>query len=102
MNSTVNTFIESKKLKLSHEKCIAIHVGKHKGSCPDLKVHKETMHRGEISKYLGDIYLSSGRSKHNILERSAKAHEILAEICTILNEVPLGNYRTEASLHLPL
>ena len=52
MSSTVNTFIESKKLKLSHEKCIAIHVGKHKGSCRDLKVHKETMPRGESSKYL--------------------------------------------------
>ena len=29
MNATVNAFIENKKLKLSHKKCSAIHVGKH-------------------------------------------------------------------------
>ena len=34
MNSTVNAFIKSKNLRLSHDKCIAIHVGKNKGSCP--------------------------------------------------------------------
>ena len=28
LNATVNAFIESKKLKLSHDKCIVIHVGK--------------------------------------------------------------------------
>ena len=100
MNSTVNAFIESKKLRLGHKKCVAIHVGKNKGSCPVLKIHEEQMHRGESSKYLGDIFHNSGKSKHNILERSTKAYAILAEIRAILNDVPLGKYRVEAGLQL--
>ena len=40
-NGTINTFIESKKLKFSKNKCYQIHIGKgHKG-CPTLKVHDE-------------------------------------------------------------
>ena len=39
INSTVNTFTESKKLTLSHKKCCVIHVGKKTGVCPTLKVH---------------------------------------------------------------
>jgi hypothetical protein len=100
MNSTVNSFIESKKLKLSHNECLAIHVGKQKGNCPDIKFHIESMHRGESSKYLGDIFHNSGKSKYNIIDRSAKAHGILAEIRAILNDVPLGKYRVEAGLNL--
>ena len=80
MNSTVNAFIASKKLKLSYDKCSAIHVGKSAGSCHDLKVHGETMHRESSTKYLGDIFHNSGRSRFNIIERSTKAYAILAEI----------------------
>ena len=58
------------------------------------------MHRGESSKYLGNIFHNSGKSKHNILERSTKAYAILAEIRAILNNVPLGKYRVEAGLQL--
>ena len=100
MNSTVNAFIESKKLRLSHGKCIAIHVGKNKGSCPTLKIHGEEMHRGDSTKYLGDIFHNSGKSKHTILERTTKAYAILSEIRAILNDVPLGKYRVEAGLQL--
>ena len=52
MNSTLNAFIESKNLRLSHKKCVAIHVGKSKGSCPELKIHEEKMHRGNSSPAL--------------------------------------------------
>lgn len=58
------------------------------------------MHRETSTKYLGDILHNSGKTKFNILERSAKAHAILAEIRAILTEVPLGKYRTEAGLQL--
>ena len=54
------------------------------------------MHRGESSKYLGDIFHNSGKSKYNIIYRSAKAHGIRA----ILNDVPLGKYRVEDGLNL--
>ena len=80
LNSTVNAFMESKKLTLSHKKCLAIHVRKYQRKFPDLKIHKETMHRGESSKYLGELFHNSGKSKYNIIERNAKAHGILAEI----------------------
>ena len=58
------------------------------------------MHRGESSKYLGDLFHSSGKSRYNILERSTKAYAILAEIIAILNDIPLGKYRVEAGLNL--
>ena len=100
MNATVNAFIESKKLRLSYDKCSAIHVGKKKGECPDLKVHMKPMHREEQTKYLGDIFHSSGKSKPNVIERIARAYAILSEIQAILSEVPLGIYRTEVGLQL--
>ena len=58
------------------------------------------MHRGDSTKYLGDIFHNSGKSKHTILERTTKAYAILAEIRAILNDVPLGKYRVEAGLQL--
>ena len=58
------------------------------------------MHIRESSKNLGDLFHSSGKSRHNILERSTKAYAIFAEIKAILNDVPLGKYRVEAGLHL--
>ena len=70
LNSTVNSFIESKKLKLSHKKCSVIHVGKNTGRCPDLEVHGETMHREDSTNYLGDLFHCSGKSKFNIIKRT--------------------------------
>ena len=55
LNTNVNAFIESKKHRLSSDKYSVIHVGKKSGNCPDLKVHKQSMHREENTKYLGDI-----------------------------------------------
>ena len=61
MNSTVNSFIESKKLRLSHDKCSAIHVGKKTKKCPELNIHMKTMHREVETKYLGDIIHCNGK-----------------------------------------
>ena len=100
MNATVNKFAESKKLKLKPSKCCVIHVGKKSQCCPDLKVHGEKMHEAESTKYLGDILHQSGKAKYNIKERQIKAYAITAEIRAILEEVPLGKYRTEIGLQL--
>ena len=100
MNATVNTFIETKKLKLKHSKCSAIHVGKKSNSCPDLKVHGQKMHREESVKYLGDIVHKSGKSKENTSERVVKANAIVAEIRAILADIPLGKYRTQVGVQL--
>ena len=77
-------------------------MGKVDRNCPDLKVHGEKMHRETSTKYLGDILHNSGKTKFNIIERSAKANAILDEICAILTNVPLGKYRTEAGLQFQL
>ena len=66
MNATVNTFEESKKLKLKHSKCCVIHVGKKSQCCPNLNVHGEKMHEAKSTKYLGDILHRSDEAKYNI------------------------------------
>ena len=43
-NAAINTFIENKKLTMGKDKCHKIHCGKRNNFCPELKVHKETMH----------------------------------------------------------
>ena len=39
MNDLVNIFIESKKLKLSKDKCCRLYNGKGHNECPELRVH---------------------------------------------------------------
>ena len=56
----VNTFIESKKLRLSHKKCVRIHVGKGHENCPALNVHESPMNETDKEKYLGDIMSKRG------------------------------------------
>ena len=100
MNSTVNTFMETKKLKLAESKCSVIHVGKPSGKCPQLKVHGQPMHQAHSLTYLGDSVHESGKIKYNLIERRAKAYAVFAEIRANLNDVPLGNYRIQTGLQL--
>ena len=99
MNATVNSFVESKKLKLKQSKCSVIHVGK-KSKCNELKVHGEKMHNTDSAVYLGDMIHKSGKSKFNINERCIKGYAIMAEIRAILQDVPLGKYKTKVGLQL--
>ena len=100
INSTVNSFIETKKLKLAEKKCSVIHVGKKCGDCPQLRVHDKKMHKASCLKYLGDTIHESGKNLINIIERRAKAYAIFAEIRAILEDLPLGKYRTKVGLQL--
>ena len=100
LNATVNAFINSKKFNLSQNKCSVIHVGKKTGSCPDSEVHGEIMHREESTDYLGDLFHASGKSKFNVIKRTAKTYAILAEIRSILTDIPLERYKTEIGLQL--
>ena len=60
MNETINTFIESKNLKLSETKCYQIHIWKgHKG-CPTLKMHDTDMKQVKSEKYLVDVVDQTG------------------------------------------
>ena len=68
----VNTFIESKNLKLSKAKCHKMHLGKEKITCPVLKVHGENMEMSTEEKYLGDILMNNGKMQKTIDDRRSK------------------------------
>ena len=75
MNSALNSFVESKKLKLKQSKWRVLHVWKN-NQCSDFRVHKEKMHKDESATYLGDIIHKSGKAVHNINEICIKAKSI--------------------------
>ena len=72
MNQLINTFIESKKLGLSKDKCYRIHIGKGHEKCPNLSVHGNVMKEAEKEKYLGDIIDSSGSIEATIENRKKR------------------------------
>ena len=104
MNSLVNSFMESKKLKLSNKKCHRIHIQNKKlkkdNKCPEIKVHESEMKSSEEERYLGDIINSSGSVKNTIEDRRNKGFGIANEIIAILDEIPLGRYKMEIGLKL--
>ena len=100
MNTTVNAFIESKKLELNPKKCAQIHIGKKCGLCPELKVHGSIVKKVEQEKYLGDIIHQNGKSNATIVERVSKGNGILTNIRAIIKDIPLGNRRVQIGLEL--
>ena len=100
MNKMVNTFIESKNLRLSKSKCFRIHIGKGHEDCPELKVHEDTMKDVKQEKYLGDVIDESGTIQATIEKRKAKGEGIISEILSIIEEIPLGKHKTEVALKL--
>ena len=99
-NELVNTFIDQKKLKLSHAKCVRIHLGKGYLNCPQLKVHEKDMKEAEKEKYLGDIVDQNGKINATIDKRVSKGEGIKAEIVSIINEIPFGKHKVEVALKL--
>ena len=93
MNKLVNTFIEKKKLKLSKYKCFRIHIGKGHEECPQLIVHQDIMKTSEREKYMGDTIDQTGTIQATIDKRKSKGDGIIAEILSIVNEIPLENIR---------
>jgi hypothetical protein len=96
----VNNFMEKKKILLSNKKCVRIHIGKDHGKCPDVKVHENTMKSADQEKYLGDIIHQDGSLKATIAQRKSKGNGIVAEILSILDEIPLGSHRVEMGMML--
>ena len=102
LNAAVNAFIESKKLSLSSSKCSKIHIGNKKSqeNCPDLKVNSVSIKCSVKEKYLGDHITNKGNSKETIKERNLRGDSILANMRAILQDIPLGNRRTQIGLIL--
>ena len=103
-NSIINSFIETKKLKLSARKCSRIHVQNKRqrktNDCPEIKVHDDIMTNSNQQKYLGDLINTSGTIRNTVEERRNKGLGIANEIIAILNEIPLGRYKMEIGLKL--
>jgi hypothetical protein len=100
INAQVNNFMEKKKIQLSIKKCVRIHIGKDHRDCPDVKVHEDNMKSGDQEKYLGDIIHQDGSLKATIAQRRSKGNGIVAEILSILDEIPLGSNKVEIGLML--
>ena len=66
-NVKVNSFIESKNLKLNVTKNQKMHIGKVNKNCPDLKVHENKMETSSEEKYLGDILTDDAKIQKKIL-----------------------------------
>ena len=102
LNAMVNAFIESKKLALSVEKCAKVHLGNKSltNTCPEHKVHSESMKNSDKEKYLGDFISKSANSKETIKSRNIRGNAVLSELRAILRDIPLGKRRTQVGLIL--
>lgn len=63
-------------------------------------VHKNPMKNVDVEIYLGEILHKNTKLHATIVERKAKAHGILANIKTIITDIPLGHRRFEIGLQL--
>ena len=54
LNTSINTFIELEKLKLSERKCSNVHIGNNIKNCQEFKVHGNQMKHSNQETYLGD------------------------------------------------
>ena len=98
MNKLVNTFIEHKNLKLSQEKSYRINIVKGHLNYPKLQVHENEMKEADAEIYLGDVIDKSGKIQATINKRLKRGEGIISEILSILSEISLGKYKTEAAL----
>ena len=87
---------------LSEIKCHTVHIGKSISGkdCSILKVQDTHMRREPTVKYLGDQINTTGSVKATIEERRGKAFGISAEILSIANSVPLGQWRIRSGIML--
>ena len=99
-NALINGFMESKKLRLSLEKCKQIHCGKNVNKCPTLQVHDKEMHKSEEERYLGDTISKTGKLRSTISKRRAKGYGIVSDILGILRDIPCGKRRIELGVQL--
>ena len=93
MNAILNSKMESKKLRLSADKCYQIHISKKKTECrTTLKVHDSTMKKVTSAVYLGDVVSESSSINATVKAREAKSIGIINQISLILKNVSLGMF----------
>ena len=103
LNVVINTFVNLNKMKLNENKCHSIHIGKVSNGhrCPELTVDGKNMKPVNSEKYLGEIIASGTRGNDvNIEKRKSKGIGIVSEILALIDEIPLGKYKTQMGLLL--
>ena len=68
VNALIQSKVQMKNLRLGHNKCFKMHIGKNKECCPLLKVEDEIMLTSDRERYLGDIISSDCKINANIEE----------------------------------
>ena len=90
-NAVINMKVESKRLRLSKDKCKHMHVSKGVNNCQsDLKVHSEDMIKVTEGSYLGDIISADGTIDKMIENRRQKGVGLCSQISGMINNVSLG------------
>ena len=92
-NAVVNMKIESKKLRLSKDKCAQLHVSKNNLDRCDtnLKVHEDQMKKVHDGAYLGDIISADGTIDKLIESRRQKGIGICSQVTGIMSS---ANHKT--------
>ena len=101
LNAMINAKMETKKLRLSDDKCFKIHICKGSTDCPQsLKVHQSNMKNVVQATYLGDVLSENGSIDETISQRGQKATGITSQINSMLNSITLGSYHYDIALVL--
>ena len=101
LNAIINAKIESKKLRLSEQKCFKIHMCKKTEKCDQiLKVHERDMKTVSQATYLGDIISDKGTIDETVAQRCQKAIGIITQISSLLSSISLGNFHFDIAMVL--
>ena len=77
MNAILNTKIESKKLRLSKDKCFQMHISKKVSDCnTTLKVHGSAMKKVKNAVYLAEVVSELGTIDETLKLRELKSISI--------------------------
>ena len=102
LNAIINVKMESKKLRLSKDKCYKLHINKKKDSkCSIiLKTHEDTIKNVKSATYLGDILNEDGTIDETIKSRKDKSIGRISQIVSIISSISLGMFYMDISLIL--
>ena len=99
-NAFMNNFAEMKRLEFGAKKCHKIQVGSKNDLCFDMRVHDGYGDKVESEKYVGDIISQDGSNTLKVKERYDAGFGTINEIESILDELPLGQFRIITGLRL--
>ena len=101
LNAIINSKMETRKVRLSDDKCFKIHICQTSAKCTQvLKVHESNIQTVSQATYLGDVLSESGTIDETIVQRGHKAIRIISQISSMLGSISLGNFHYDIALVL--